>query len=57
MMTDGRSPIVVTVDHPPIGHAAALWSACLAERLSQAPSTRTWPRHEKSFRRHRGRLR
>lgn len=34
MMTDGRSPIVVTVDHPPIGHAAALWSACLAERLS-----------------------
>ncbi|MBF6223417.1 universal stress protein [Nocardia abscessus] len=34
MSTDGRSPIVVTVDHPPIGHAAALWSACLAERLS-----------------------
>ncbi|WP_063053546.1 GNAT family N-acetyltransferase [Nocardia arthritidis] len=34
MSAGGRSPIVVTVDHPPIGHAAALWSACLAERLS-----------------------
>lgn len=34
MIADGSSPIVVTVDHPPIGHAAALWSACLAERLS-----------------------
>ncbi|WP_040786426.1 GNAT family N-acetyltransferase [Nocardia pneumoniae] len=33
MTTHGHPPIVVTVDQPPIGHDAALWSARLAERL------------------------
>ncbi|WP_406230382.1 GNAT family N-acetyltransferase [Nocardia sp. NBC_01009] len=33
MTAHGNSPIVVTVDQPPIGHDAALWSARLAERL------------------------
>ncbi|MBF6301341.1 GNAT family N-acetyltransferase [Nocardia amamiensis] len=33
MTTHGHPPIVVTVDQPPIGRDAALWSARLAERL------------------------
>ncbi|WP_280497336.1 GNAT family N-acetyltransferase [Nocardia asiatica] len=33
MTTHGHPPIVVTVDRPPIGRDAALWSARLAERL------------------------
>ncbi|WP_159849213.1 GNAT family N-acetyltransferase [Nocardia sp. CY41] len=33
MTTHGHRPIVVTVDRPPIGRDAALWSARLAERL------------------------
>ncbi|MFC9557783.1 GNAT family N-acetyltransferase [Rhodococcus sp. NPDC056960] len=33
MCTRGTAPIVVTVDQPPIGHDAALWSAGLAARL------------------------
>ncbi|MEV6325320.1 universal stress protein [Nocardia sp. NPDC051787] len=33
MTAHGHSPIVVTVDQAPIGHAAALWPAHLAQRL------------------------
>ncbi|MDJ0489688.1 GNAT family N-acetyltransferase [Rhodococcus qingshengii] len=33
MLAHEHDPIVVTVDQPPIGHDAALWSAALAERL------------------------
>ncbi|MBF6223673.1 acyl-CoA synthetase [Nocardia abscessus] len=33
MTSYGRSPIVVTVDQPPLGHDAAMWSAGIAERL------------------------
>ncbi|WP_433716009.1 GNAT family N-acetyltransferase [Nocardia sp. CA-084685] len=33
MTAHGHSPIVVTVDQQPIGHAAAMWSARLAEQL------------------------
>lgn len=33
MLAHEQAPIVVTVDQPPIGRDAALWSAALAERL------------------------